>query len=142
MKKAICQLVKYLMRAYSVAKQPVQKRVNGRISRKLAVWVAEKRYCETESLAQVASEFGVSEEELSYYFSTIVGMRFTTFRKDLRIEEARRLICEQPDMRLLVVANRVGITDKCNFRKQFYEKFGVSPSDWQRKCAEDKYFGR
>ena len=90
------------------------------------------------SMAEVAEEFGVSEEALSFYFSSVVGERFSSFRKRLRLEEARRLICENPDSKLSHVASRVGIPDKCNFRKQFYSVYGIPPSEWQRQCAEMK----
>ncbi len=103
----------------------------------LQKWVAEKRYCLTDlSLSDVAEEFGVTSQSLSYFFATVVKERFSTFRKCLRLEEAKRIILEEPGCKLLVVAARVGIPDKCNFRKQFHEKYGLSPSEWQKQCSE------
>ena len=135
-RKAFTGMVNYLIRAYSGISAPTQRSVNSRISRKLPVWIAEKRFCLSETLIQVAEYFGASEEELSYYFATVVGERFTTFRKRLRLEEARQIIRDNPELRILVVANMVGIVDKCNFRKQFFAMYGYSPSEWQKKCLE------
>lgn len=132
-------MIKWLMRCYSTFAEPSQRTVNERIARQFHLWIAEKKYCRHDmSMAEVAEEFGVSEEALSFYFSSVVGERFSSFRKRLRLEEARRLICENPDSKLSHVASRVGIPDKCNFRKQFYSVYGIPPSEWQRQCAEMK----
>lgn len=132
-------MIKLLMRCYSTFAEPSQRTVNERIARQFHLWIAEKKYCRHDmSMAEVAEEFGVSEEALSFYFSSVVGERFSSFRKRLRLEEARRLICENPDSKLSHVASRVGIPDKCNFRKQFYSVYGIPPSEWQRQCAEMK----
>ncbi len=139
MKKILPKMIELLVRFYSGNTEPSQRMVNERISRKFNLWVAEKKYCSPDiPLSAVAEEFGVSEEELSYYFSTVVGSRFSTVRKRLRLEEARRLINENPEMKLIHVANRVGIRDKCNFRRQFKEVYGYSPSEWQEECMKDK----
>lgn len=125
------------MSCYSTATEQSQGSLNARIARHFHLWVAEKKYCRPDmSLSDVAEEFGVSEEALSYYFTNVVGERFCSIRKKLRLEEARRLICQNPDMKLNRVANRVGITDKCNFRKQFHSVYGFPPSEWQRRCKE------
>ncbi|MBR5924608.1 MAG: AraC family transcriptional regulator, partial [Bacteroidales bacterium] len=122
MKKIMPALIGLLMRVSSTVVDPTQKNVNKRISRQFHLWVAEKRYCQPDiSLADVAEEFGVSVEALSYFFSVVVGQRFTSIRKKLRLEEARRIICEHPEYKIVMVANIVGIQDKCNFRKQFHE---------------------
>lgn len=139
MKKVFSTFIDWMMRSYSVAVEPAQRPINAKISRQFHLWVAEKRYCRPDiSVGDVAEEFGVTVEDLAYYFSTVVGERFTTVRKKLRLEEARRIICEHPEWRLRMVANRVGILDKCNFRKQFYSLYGYSPSEWQKQCAEMK----
>ena len=139
MNKVFSFMIKLLMRCYSTIAEPSQRTVNERIARQFHLWIAEKKYCRHDtSMADVAEEFGVSEEALSFYFSNVVGERFSSFRKKLRLEEARRLICENPDCKLSQVAGRGGIPDKCNFRKQFYSVYGIPPSEWQRQCAEMK----
>lgn len=139
MKKVIPALIGWLMRFYSAAVEPSQREVNEKIARKFHLWVAEKRYCKTDqTMADVADEFGVSVEALAFYFSNVVGERFGAVRKRLRLEEARRLICENPDCKIVHIANKVGIPDKCNFRKQFHEMYGYSPSEWRKRCAELK----
>lgn len=139
MKKILSKMIELLVHFYSGNSEPSQRMVNQRIARKFNLWVAEKKFCRPDApLASIAEEFGVSEEELSYFFSTVVGSRFSTVRKRLRLEEARRLINENPWMKLILVANRVGIMDKCNFRRQFKEMYGYTPSEWQRECQHGR----
>jgi len=142
MKRLIQTLIELQFRFSSFTPDPCQRKVNAKISHNLNRWIAEKGFCSPDAtLPNVAREFGVSEEELSYYFSTIVCSRFSSLRKTLRLEEARRLINENPKRTLISVANSVGILDKCNFRKQFYQAYGMPPSEWQRQCAEAKKTG-
>lgn len=139
MKKVFSVFIECLMRCYSTVSEPSQRAVNARIARKIHLWIAEKKYCLPDTtVADVAEEFGVSEDALSFYFTNVVGERFCTFRKKLRLEEARRIICENPDLMLNHVASKVGIPDKCNFRKQFHAAYGCSPSEWKKQCAEMK----
>lgn len=138
-RKLIPALIECLIRFYSAAVEPSQRSVNDRIARKFHLWVAEKGYCKTEAtMADVAEEFGVSVESLAFFFSHVVGERFSVIRKKLRLEEARRLICEDPECKIVVIANKVGIPDKCNFRKQFWAEYGYSPSEWRKRCAAVK----
>jgi len=128
-------LFRLLLRSSSTTEAP-QRKQNAKIAKMLQRWVAEKRYCLSDvCLADVADEFGVSTESLSYFFATVIRERFTTFRKCLRLQEAKRIISVEPDCKLVLVATRVGIPDKCNFRKQFHELFGYSPSVWKQMCA-------
>ena len=139
MKKVFSFMLRMLMRCYSTVAESSQRSVNAKIARQFHLWVAEKKYCRQDlSMSDVAEEFGVSEEALSFYFTNVAGERFSTIRKKLRLEEARRLICEDPSRKLSHVANTVGILDKCNFRKQFFSVYGIPPSEWQRQCAEMK----
>ena len=139
MKKIIHSLIGLLARLSSVSVDSTQLKSNKKILDKFNLWVAEKRYCAADiSLGDLASDFGVSEEELSYFFSTVIGDRFTSIRKKLRIDEARRIICEHPEFKIAKVARMVGIRDKCNFRRQFHESFKMSPREWQEQCLAKK----
>ena len=139
MKKVFSLMLRALMSCYSTTTEHSQGSLNARIARNFHLWVAEKKYCNPDmTLSDVAEEFGVSEDALSYYFTNVAGERFSSIRKKLRLEEARRLICDNPEMKLNQVARNVGITDKCNFRKQFHSVYGYSPSEWQRRCIEMK----
>lgn len=55
-------------------------------------------------------------------------MRYLT---DVRMEKAKRMIIEQPDQSLSVIAAAVGYTDFSYFTKVFKRSFGVTPSAYR-----------
>ena len=139
MKKFVRKMIELLVRMSSVETDPSQRKENEKIARKFNLWVAEKKFCNPdEGLSDLAEEFGITEEELTTFFTVVMDSRFSSVRKRLRLEEARRLINENPYMKIVQVANHVGIKDKCNFRKQFREAFGIPPAEWQRECLKAK----
>ena len=50
---------------------------------------------------------------------------------DVRMEKAKRMIIEQPDQSLSVIAAAVGYTDFSYFTKVFKRSFGVTPSAYR-----------
>jgi len=123
------------LRANSAVAGSSQRKVDEKITRALELWIAEKRYCLPEqTLQDVARDLDVSAEAFSYYCTNVLGERFGSFRKKLRMAEARRIIEQEPECRMVNVAFRVGIADKCNFRRQFFEMYGCAPSEWKRRC--------
>ncbi len=135
MKKIYSKILRAVLRVNSKAMDPVQNSINEKVAGAIQKWIEKKGYCKPDvSVAETAAEFGVSEEALSYYCTSVFGLRFTSLRKELRITEAHRLIEEDPYRTMSAVAYMVGIMDKCNFRRQFYEMYGCPPSEWQKEC--------
>ena len=59
----------------------------------LEQWVNERRYCEYDkSREQIARELNTTKEILHHYFTSRKGMDFKTWRTELRIGEAKRLL--------------------------------------------------
>jgi len=97
-------------------------------------WIQEKRYLEGDkSMTKVAEEMGVSSDDLAYFCHNRLKTNFLTWRKELRIMEAKRLIRENPEIPIYLVAKRVGINSKANFRRQFVEVTGVTPTKWRSR---------
>ena len=93
-------------------------------------WFKDKGYCQSDqNMGDVAERFGISKEELSWYCHAIYGCGFLSIRKELRIYEAKRIIEENPFLPLNTIGEMVGITDKTNFRRQFYEVTGETPQE-------------
>ena len=108
-----------------------QKTLDARTALVLEEWVRQRGYCRPDmSMEAVAEELELSKEQLSYYCRVVLGEGFLTWRQGLRIAEARRLLLQHPDMSLQTVSERVGIMDKTNFRRQFYEVCGCYPAEW------------
>lgn len=95
-------------------------------------WLFRKGYLETVSEEDVAKGLGVTMQELSSFCRIKLGSNFRQIRKEYRIREAKNLLKENPNLPLDVLGERVGIPDKSNFRRQFIEVTGCSPSEWVR----------
>ena len=67
------------------------------------------------------------------YFRKVVGEDFRTWRQRLRIEEACRIMEEDPSMSYEIVSEAVGINDRSNFKKSFVKFKGMTPADWKRQ---------
>lgn len=109
-----------------------QTELNRRTIIAISEWVAARGFCEAEcSLKSLSTKFGISENQLVYFFETHYPGGFRRFKKDLRIDEAKRLLVKMPDVPLSLIAVMVGIRDKTNFRRQFTEITGLSPAEWR-----------
>lgn len=84
-------------------------------------------------MQEVADNLGVSHAELSWVSRRVYGDNFLSLRKRLRLNDACRMLVEYPDLPFSVVADRVGIPDRTNFRRQFFSEFGMSPGEWREK---------
>lgn len=94
-------------------------------------WTKEKGWTEDLCQEDVARKLNVRSEQLGLYFRTRTGKSFLRWRRELRVEEAKRLLMENRDMPTALVGEAVGIPDKSNFRRQFKEITGYTPAQWR-----------
>jgi AraC-like DNA-binding protein len=103
-----------------------------RIERALRDWVAQKRYCEYyKSREDIALELNTTKETLHHYFVTRKGVDFKTWRTELRIEEAKRMLIENSDFSINIIGELAGFSDRSNFHRQFVKIVGCSPRQWR-----------
>lgn len=105
-----------------------------RIAKALERWVNEKHYREYDkSRDEIAEELRTSKEMLQLYFSLRVGEDFRTWRTELRVEDAKKLLLEDKRASVNVIADIAGFSDRSNFHRQFTKIAGCSPKEW-REC--------
>ena len=103
-----------------------------RLERALKRWVEEKRYCEYDkSRNDIARELNTTKEVLHMYFASRMGMDFKTWRTNLRIEESKRLLIENPELSTHIISEMSGFSDRSNFHRQFVKVVGCSPKQWR-----------
>lgn len=103
-----------------------------RIERALKIWVAQKRYCEYDkSRDEIASDLKTTKEVLHQYFVTRKGVDFNTWRTELRIEEAKRMLIDNTDFSVNIIGELAGFSDRSNFHRQFVKIVGCSPKQWR-----------
>ena len=103
-----------------------------RIEKSLEIWVKEKRYREYDkSREDIAKELRTSKESLHMYFTTIKKIDFRTWRTELRIEEAKKLLLEDKTTSINIIGEMAGFSDRANFYRQFVKIVGCSPKEWR-----------
>ncbi|MDY4787672.1 MAG: helix-turn-helix domain-containing protein [Bacteroidaceae bacterium] len=96
-------------------------------------WVATKQYADTErGVDEIARELGTNYAALRQYFQRHQGTTFRSWRTDLRLEEAKRLLVEEPNLSLNDIMDMVGFNDRGNFYRHFQKKVGCSPSAYRQ----------
>ena len=77
-----------------------------------------------------AADMGASSSTLYNKLRAITGMNVTTFIRDVRMKEARRLAEKDPRMRVSDLAYRVGFQDPKYFSTCFKKYFGIQPKEF------------
>ena len=103
-----------------------------KLDRALDKWVKLKKFSEYDkSREEVAQELGTTKEFLHIYFTVHKGVDFKTWRTELRIEEAKRLLLENKELSTNVIGEIAGFSDRSNFHRQFVKIVGCSPRQWR-----------
>ncbi|WP_026485765.1 response regulator transcription factor [Caldanaerobius polysaccharolyticus] len=95
----------------------------------------EQNISEQLSLQSVCSVFGISQTYLSRLFRKYENMSFNEYLTMRRIDKAKRLIEENPNMPLKDVASIVGYSDQFYFSRVFRSITGMPPSEYAAKIA-------
>ena len=94
--------------------------------------MAQKRYCEYDkSREEIAAELGTTKEALHHYFMVKKGIDFKSWRTELRIEEAKRMLIENKEFSINIIGEMSGFSDRSNFHRQFVKLVGCSPKQWR-----------
>ncbi len=103
-----------------------------KLEKELVVWVENKKYCEYDrSREEIARELKTTKDMLHNYFLLVKGVDFKTWRTQLRIEEAKRLLLANKDASTNIIAEAAGFSDRSNFHRQFVKIVGCSPKQWR-----------
>ena len=108
-----------------------------RLQEALDRWVAAKGYRKPHrTLYETAKDLGVDGLLLHHYFKDSLHVDFRTWRTRLRLEDACRLLLEEPGTCAADIGLRVGFSNRSNFARQFRAHLGCTPGEWRRKSPE------
>ena len=132
-------LVRRLGRIFSHQSVQVERRLPEqtlrrmeRLESSLSRWLKDKGWrTPVRTVGEAAERLGTDSKTLYYYFERRVGMDFRTWRTRLRLEDAMRLLREEPDTPALDIAERVGFSNRSNFSRQFLAYTGFTPGQWR-----------
>lgn len=84
-------------------------------------------------VAAIASEMAMSMTAFRRRFTALLGDRPQAYIIRLRMERARQLFDEHPELNISEVAVKCGFDDKSNFTRAFKHVYGQTPSDYVRR---------
>ena len=120
---------------------PTAPRANdeARLEKALEKWVEDKNYRKYDkSREEIAAELKTSKEYLHHYFMTKVGIDFKTWRTQLRVEDAKKMLIENRALSTNIIAEMCGFSDRSNFHRQFVKIVGCSPKEWRDSDGNPK----
>ena len=111
---------------------PEYRRQEAAVRKAVSAWVSENGYERPlPTVTDISADIGVPEAQLNRFIRSWYDKGVLSWRKELRIEEAKRLLLSLPDVPVSEIGRLVGIEDKSNFRKQFTELVRMSPRAWR-----------
>ena len=101
---------------------------------KLEAWMDnEKPYLNQDfRLVDLMKVLPMNRTYLSNFINGEYGCNFYQYVINYRIAEAKRLIREHPDMKLLDIAEKCGFASPATFSRTFAKEEGCSPTKWAK----------
>lgn len=90
------------------------------------------------TLPDLCDIFGISQTYMSKLFRKYSGKSCNEYVKSVRLEQAKQLIIECPDLQVKDVASIVGFKDQFYFSRLFHNEVGITPSKFIQACKQNK----
>lgn len=101
-----------------------------------AIHYMTAQYAEPITIELMAESLGYSRAYLSRVFRERTGIAPVAFLARLRLDRARRLLRERPQLTVEQVASSVGYADALYFSKQFRREYGQSPTAYRQSLSQ------
>jgi len=88
------------------------------------------------SMQELSELMNRRERYLSQALSEVGKSSFPNLVNNLRINEARRLMTENPELSVLEIMNNTGFGSRQSFHRNFKQATGFTPSEYQRRVKE------
>lgn len=85
-------------------------------------------------LKAIAQELDKGQNYLGAIFKKEVGVNFSYYCLQQKMERARELICQEPEGKIYELAAKVGYADEKYFAKMFKSYYGVTPGQMKSTC--------
>lgn len=91
----------------------------------------QDNYNKDLNMAVVSNYISMNYSLFSYVFKQYTGYNFVNYLKNLRVNEAKRLL-EETDLRVNEISGKVGYNNEKHFMKTFKNTCGVSPTEYRK----------
>ena len=107
-----------------------------RLEKALQAWQAQEGWREpVRTVGEAAELLGTDTGTLHAYFRDRIGLDFRTWRTRLRLEDAKRMLADNPLLPPADAARLCGFSNRSNFSRQFLAYTGQTPAQWQRDAG-------
>lgn len=96
-----------------------------------------ENYAQPLSIPRICTDVGISQTYLSRLLRKYAGTTFNTFLTQCRMDAAKQMLRDHPDILLHEVAACVGYDDQSYFSKIFRNETGMTPSQYAATFAAD-----
>ena len=114
--------------------KPADRLTSGmvRLEESLKVYVDKQGWREpVRTVGDAAERLGTDTRTLHRYFRERMGVDFRTWRTRLRLEDAMRLLSDNPALQPAAAARISGFSNRSNFSRQFLAYTGLTPAQWR-----------
>lgn len=107
---------------------------HGQIEEKLQDWISAKGYLQPKiNMGEIAQQIGSNRSYLSGFINTQYGCTYYKWIALLRLQEAKKLLIDQPELTIPQIAERAGFSSNTHFTTLFTKKEGLPPAQWREK---------
>ena len=115
------------------AEQETRPTYHAEIEKRLAEWIGKDGYTHPGlTIGDLAASLCTNRTYLAGYIKATYRSTFREWISMLRIEFAKRLMAEHPEMTIGGVSEASGFLSLSHFSKIFTEKEGIPPTKWKR----------
>ena len=98
----------------------------------------EKLYCDEElTLPRLITALGVTPHQLSQFLNQHYNKNFNNFINGYRIDDAKKLLIDEPTRNTLSIALSVGFNSYSAFHSAFRKTTRLSPAGFRKKYSKD-----
>lgn len=98
---------------------------------KKAIAYIQENYNSDINMAVVSNYVSMNYSLFSFSFKQYTGKNFVNYLKELRVEEAKKMLAET-DMKVIEISQCVGYDNEKHFMKLFKNYCGVSPTEYRK----------
>lgn len=105
-----------------------------RLKMEAALQYVQEHFGDDLNMAVVSNHISMNYSLFSYEFKQYTGKNFVSYLKELRMEEAKKLLVST-QLRVNEISQQIGYENEKHFMKTFKKECGVSPTEYRKNMG-------
>lgn len=133
----VCAYIIYIKRRRQLADEPAaseqpEEEGAATLKRIRQLMEQEQLYLNSElKVGDIADRLGLHRNQVSDCINTVAGTTFSQLVANYRVEHAKQLLRQHPDMKIAAVGTESGFANEKSFFRTFKTLTGKTPSEWR-----------